>query len=231
MSLDSYTLQTLIAAAYSALNEKQNMPDEQFSQAEIIKWLNTAQKEICAYTECLELSETVAIVSGQANYSLPANWFKTRKIQYKGSINKLLEFVDESSYLDISIIPSGSLITNYTIINNEMYLYPTPSGSTDTYLHLYVGIPDKLVNLTDVPFNGLSRLIPYHQLIADFAVLFALGKETVTPAREIIAGFTPHMQKMKNGLSSTRKAASAQFKRTYPSGGSRPPYPRLPSNY
>lgn len=200
----------------------------------IDKFLNISQIEICKWTEILVGNETPSIVSGTAGYDLPSDWLKTVYVQYRAGSAEFVLLIPMSSatYLRFRTITTSSRPTHYSVFDGKVYIYPTPTGSSDTYYHQYIKLPQELVDLTDVPYNAEERFSAYHQEIADLAINLIQARENKMTSFQVIAAFTKtRLPDMKKRLGSTIKPLSGQARRSNPLMRSSVKSPRLPSNY
>ena len=228
MAVYSTTRLDLVSQVRTELSE----PIEAFFlNAEIVVWLNKAQLEICTIAEALKKTVTVNL-DGSANYALPADFHKEIRIRYKtgGSEFRNLEWMPNDRYLSFRTITTSSFPTHYTIVGNDLYIYPTPTSTTDTFDHYYIALPQALDLDTSVPFNGEDRLTPYHELL----VLYAAGKGKLNEGESEegavrMSAYYSGMQNMKHALRQPRKAGAYSFGETM--GDYKPATVRLPSTY
>lgn len=198
--------------------------------------INIAQFEIAVYTEAILARENPSIVADQANYSLPDDWIKTVSVQYQiapttGNEIRLLSPISREDYLAVRVVPTSSHPTRFAIMDDNLYIYPTPTGTNDEYLHTYVQQPDELVNDTDSLFKGRKHLIPYHSKAADLVINMLIGRNKNISTADVVEAFVPTMERMKQKLNRQFRPGSVQVRRMYSAGTGEPPLPRLPSNY
>ncbi len=53
-----------------------------FTDAEILSWINGAEKDFVGRTRCLETSATLEVTAGRPDYPLPANWLSAKAVFY-----------------------------------------------------------------------------------------------------------------------------------------------------
>jgi hypothetical protein len=147
----------------------------QVTDADIIRWINSAQKQIVLQNESL-LEETVTTnsVLGQQSYSLPVDLLKLRGIQYRASTTtayfrlkgySLAEFNEKADGWD-GTTESGNPIC-YTIYENNITVFPIPDTSIAAAFKVYYNRKPVAVSLTtDTP--ELPEL--YHDTIIKFCL-------------------------------------------------------------
>jgi hypothetical protein len=234
MAAYSQTLLTLRATIRDFLNQPAG--SKNISDTQIDRFLNIAQQEICKYSEALTKTENPAIVASTAAYSLPDDWLSTKSVQYQVDPTSSAEYqvlipISRDEYLNLRTITTSSRPTHYTIYDGNLYIYPTPTGTTDEYYHTYAAQAAELSLTTDVPFNSEKRFYPYHQLLVDLAVNYIRTRDRAQPSQSAIAAFLPMIEVMKRKLGNSTKPPGRQVKRRFAKGGYRPPWPTLPSNY
>lgn len=231
MSVYSQDLETLRATIREIVSQPSG--SQGLTDAAIDRFINIAQVEICKFTEALTGSENPSIVASTAAYSLPADWLKTITIQYQiGSTEfRFLHPISRDDYLRQRTITTSSFPDYYSLFGGDIYIYPTPTGSSDKYLHFYVKQPDELASDADIPYNAEERLYAFHQEIADLAINLIRVKQKGLTSEEAMVTFRPRLEAMKQKINLKHRPSVTQIKRSYPRSGYRPPFPSFPSNY
>ena len=212
MAVNSETLTSLRSAVRDTINE----PTESFiTDVEINRWLNQGILKVICRLEGLEFEQVITMVSGTASYALPNDHQNTIDVQYVGSEYRLLAWMSPGVYRSLSSLGTAGIPSHYTIINNDLYVYPTPSSDTDTVSHRYTASPNKLTNDTDIPYNDITRFYPYHLDLVDFASAKGLAKKSdLTKADYHEALFETNVINMIAELSSRRKGGLGQIARS-----------------
>jgi hypothetical protein len=127
-------------------------------------------REICAETECLKVTDTSNIsVAGQSQYNQPTGCSRIIKVSYAGSrIHGVLEAeldAHNKTWPQSNDTPRR-YINNNTANPPNIVLYPNPTNSGDTIAIQYIMQPTELINNTDIPFNAISTLYSFHDVIA-----------------------------------------------------------------
>lgn len=143
---------------------------QQFSDAQLLAFLNDGQREANVLTWVLQTSTTFTLSGGTTFYAMPTDFLATARVYYKNSK------IDQTSYnqLDATSIgwktASGTPNSYYLDQNNVityMGFYPAPAtSSTGTVIVYYVQQPLELTVTTQVPWNGWNVLLPYHSSLA-----------------------------------------------------------------
>lgn len=142
-----------------------------------LRQINLAQRELCHETRAIQDVFDLSTITDQSTYGLPSNFLTYGKespyLVETGGTTGAIKVVTPG-WMD-SAFPGwraeGSQTTRGTpqyIVNRtsgEFTLHPTP-GRVQTVRIPYVVDPDELVNLEDVPFNGISELNRFSLAIA-----------------------------------------------------------------
>jgi hypothetical protein len=130
-----------------------------------LQYMNQAQREMNEETRALTASSDISVTSGTRDYSVPADFqtFAQEAPFFKDlSGNRTRLNVVSPSDLDARFdhwqdddVHEGD--PAYVLLRNgTLPLHPTPDTSGTITLP-YLVEPDELVDMDDVPFNGLSR--------------------------------------------------------------------------
>jgi hypothetical protein len=147
----------------------------QVTDADILRWINSAQKQIVLQNESLlEKTTTTNTVIGQQVYTLPVDLLKLSAVSYRNSTTtayfrlkgySLSEFNEKVDGWDGST-ESGDPFC-YTISENNIILYPVPNTAVLAGLKVYYNRKPVVVTLTtDTP--ELPEL--YHDTIIKFCL-------------------------------------------------------------
>lgn len=159
---------------------------QRFSQATIDSFLNEAQRQMQNDSWLYQGAFSMDLTSGTIEYSLPADYIATVRVTIASmSITQVsfqgLDGQNGGSY------GNGSPGYNWTVLLSTpteyfidsfvsggaskigFYANPKYTTSRGAVFVQYVRQVPLLVNAADVPFNGNSELLPYHDALADFA--------------------------------------------------------------
>jgi len=229
MPVNSETLESLSTLARDILNEG---GDKLISNTLLAMWLNQAMLRGISLIGRLEKEETIITVSGQAGYAFPSDHKDTIDVQYQSSAeNRLLGYITPQAYRGLSLVDLGDLPWNYTIINEDLTIYPTPGASGLTISHRYDANVQKMSEAEDVPYNGLARFFPYHLDLLDYVNAQARLKAGDQNGHQLYMGqFNSSLSIMQRALSSKRKTGG-QFQRHDNNQNMRNSRVGLPANY
>lgn len=153
--------------------------DVQLTEADVIRWINDAQREIVMHNEgVLQTTGLINLVADQDEYAFPTDLFILRSLRYK--------FTDDLSYNSIKFLNlqefdtfisgwdgtfSGSARPQvYTTYENKIFLYPRPSENvTDGLKVLYSKKPTEISTSAD----PISLPIVYHNVIVKYCYMMA----------------------------------------------------------
>lgn len=145
----------------------------QVTDADIIRWINDAQREIVMHNESvLQIIATQNVVQGQNEYSFPADLYILRSVRIKMPNSEsyhtvhhrnLQEFDRQADGWDGTLFGEG-IPYIYTTYNRDIFIFPAPDqNSTDGLKLLYsqrpVDVTDSLdtLPLPDEYFNAVLK--------------------------------------------------------------------------
>jgi len=177
-------LTTLTSLCSSMANDKdQTKFSGLYTQA-----INLAQQQFSFDSKCCFADNTITVVSGQSQYSLPTDFWLEKKVTHKGlrlapiSRETLEFYIRTVDWTTVKGTP-----TEYDIDPEEaakkLTLIPQP-GDGDigaNCILTYYFVPGDMSAGTDLPFNSYALLAPYHIAIAEWAAWLLLGYDTATP--------------------------------------------------
>jgi hypothetical protein len=143
--------------------------------------INEGAREIVNATWAVEITTTVTLIAHTTYYALPTNLIKTRKALFtraNGTTSELEETSDIKLYTDNPDYErqSGTPAEYFVRIDPdgltplEIAYIPVPtSASTGTVTLSYYATATDMSSDSDVPFNGLLHLVPYHSALVYFA--------------------------------------------------------------
>lgn len=145
-----------------------------FSTATIDGLLNEGQKICILDAKPIIRSIQFELAVGTTYYALPGDYLQMRRLTLK--FLELQEITPEAiaNKAGLSWETSQALPTNYFInfasrTNVGFYPVPGSSSSTGTVRLEYYAQETDLVASSDVPFNGIVEMQPYHDLLAYYA--------------------------------------------------------------
>lgn len=176
----------------------------QVTDDDIIRWINDGQIEVVKHNDgALQKTGTLNLVSGQSQYTLPADLFLLRSLRYKYSdmlsfsalkYKSMQEFDDSIDGWDGTAYSSNHPIF-YTKYENYVILFPTPDQSVTSGLKvLYNQKPTDVTGLMD----SLALPIIYHNTLVRYCMWQAsLLDEDHEPAVMYQGTFEDDMNRLK----------------------------------
>ncbi len=177
--------------------------------------INEVQREINSMTWAVEASSSITTVASTAFYALPTNLIAPVRVTYTDSASVITSLMEESERSVIENMPdfqrnSVGKPTRYFIRQKktsgatqlEAGLIPLPnSSSTGTLTMDYVVQTTDLSSDSDIPFNGLRYLYPYHMTIVYGVTLRLKLIESKADEAEAYASlFDRNVQVMKDNI-------------------------------
>ncbi len=175
----------------------------QISDADIIAWMNDAQRQISVDNE--ELLETVVqsdIVISQSDYSMPSNMNVLRSLMYNNFRLRGLSFAQFNEYIDgFKATPSQNGYGNGTpqvfmVYGGLITLFPTPNQSITSGLRIYYSRhPATITTLADT----LEVPDRYSKAVLEFCLRQAYElDENLWMVDLKDQGYSQQIQKLKN---------------------------------
>lgn len=161
------------------------------TDTELNYWLNEAQREIVNglknYDNFVTLEyDITTTTTSAAGYAMPSNFNEMRRVYIinksssnRTSYTKLLytEYAaldkNQTAWDDVDRDEPTHYFLEYTTSSVILHLYPLVDVShagTDWLKTYYIPKMYDMSLSTDIPFNGLSYLTPYHGMLADYGV-------------------------------------------------------------
>ncbi len=152
-----------------------NSPQPKWSNTNLNDKINTAQTQTVNKTYCIIITTYITTTANTREYTLPSDFLRVRRASYyrlSGGTTYYvrLENVDKQSLDRIEKWEIGiaTIPVRYYVESNTIGLDPKPYSSLvgTSYLKVeYYARATDMTADTDIPFNGLSFLYPYHDLI------------------------------------------------------------------
>lgn len=193
---------TLSKAREKIKNRLSQVGSTKYSDGFIDDFVNEAQTLIATHTDCLETTEDITLVSSQAEYSIPDDWFRTTLVKFEGSENRYLDPASMRDYMNISVITTSSIPEAFIIddVSNKIIIWPTPT-TTDNVRHDYIVQPNELTSGTDILLNGIKRLYRYHNDVVSLTVNMIKAVEKGALPDEALAPFVAKLRALKADIS------------------------------
>lgn len=166
----------------------------QITPADIIRWVNDAQRKITNNTDLLQVIKVTDAIVGQSEYTIPPDISKVKEIRLNGLRLKSLSLVEADEYIYMYDNPNSSNSGTpqaYWLFGTSFFLYPTPDTPYTNGLKLYcTRFPIDIVNTTDTPELNQA----YHGTIVDYVIQQAMEMD------ENYQGAQVKAQQVKTGM-------------------------------
>lgn len=159
---------------------------EPASNTTLNRLLNRAQRELATdvrrnreLATFYQTSETITTTANTYLYDLPADWVNTLRIEDEDGAN--LKYSPTRDFVDTAG-ETAETAGYFGFQGNQIWLYPTPSTTGETYTHFYNANP------TDMSANADNPDFPTgfeHLIVLKAALKFGMGK---TPQLQNIYG-------------------------------------------
>jgi hypothetical protein len=154
-----------------ATRVKRQFGDEsgaQITDADILRWVNDAQREIAVNNSLLQTIATSSIVAGNSQFSLPPDLLTLHSVILEGrKLNEISSKDIEEYFADTSVGEPHS----FWVWGSKLHLAPTPASSITNGLVLYyTRIPVAVTTVGDTP--ELSQ--QYHNRIVEYCIAQAM---------------------------------------------------------
>lgn len=194
-----------------ATRVKRQFGDEagaQITDADIIRWINDAQREIAVANDLLQTTATTAAVVGQDQYSLPPDVLTLRSVRFAGNKLKLLTAEEAATLIGTDNGTTQGTPTYYSTWGIKIDLYPAPASADPDDLQLYyTRQPAAVALVTDTP----ELPTQYHNRIVDYCI---------AQAYELDDNYESYESKMKvfqTGVDRLKGQSEWQGQDVYPS--------------
>jgi len=137
-----------------------------FTGVRISSAVNIIQSNMMTETFPIEKISTIAIVSGQREYSLPTDTFALQRVLIDNKLlpQKSIAKLDDDNSWQVagdSQTPTCYYVKHTTASVIGFNVIPSTTNSVIMTIQ-YVAMPSTLSNDSDIPFDGLTRLEPFH---------------------------------------------------------------------
>lgn len=142
----------------------------QIQDADIIRWINDAQRDIAMKHSLLQTKATSNVVASQADYTLPTDLLNLFSVRYNGA--RLTEFSIQEVDLDgLAANPTSTgTPDSFTYFGDLLTLYPTPATALTGGLTIFYTKQPTVVATTA---DSLTLPERYHNSIVQFCLQMA----------------------------------------------------------
>lgn len=139
----------------------------QVTDADVIRWINDAQKEIAVQNDLMQATGTAPSVINQNEYDFPADMLGLNKLFYNNYKLRFLAREEYDAYVnpqDPNEVNTGDPLV-YTRWGAKYLVYPRPSA-VGTFKLLYTQRPAEVDDINDT----LAIPVEYHPRIVEFCL-------------------------------------------------------------
>lgn len=170
----------------------------QLTDADIIRWINDAQRDISMKHNLLQTKASSNVVGGQADYSVPADLLNLFGVRYNGQ--RLVEYSLQE--IDLDGLGSNPAETgtpaSYSFFANVLTLYPTPVSDLVSGLTIFYTKQPTVITTAADP---LTLPESYHNAIVSFVLTSAYEMDENWQAAQFkSAEFNGDMSELKGKL-------------------------------
>lgn len=189
----------MLSTAGIADRVKRQFGDEagsQITDADIVRWINDAQRDIALANNLLQIKANTATVAGQADYSLPTDILTLHSVTYKGDKLTGLSLQESNELVGSRQDNSSGTPTHFWRWANSISLYPKPADASAPLVLFYTRRPVEVNSIGTGVFPELPA--QYHSRIVEYCL---------AQAYELDANFEGYQLKMNQftaGVTSTK---------------------------
>ena len=143
------------------------------TDARIVAWLNEGQDYAAVYSWAFVKRTTFGLTVGTTEYALPADFQTAQRVTFEdGAFPETtlssLDGTDGSPWIRSAGRPNSYYVRSTTFTVIGFYPIPGSFSSTGTIVLDYVATVQALVELADIPFNGVPEYYPLHLSLPKF---------------------------------------------------------------
>lgn len=142
----------------------------QVTTADLIRWINDAQRDIGQAQEIIETVATTSSVVAQAAYDVPVDIINLKRVTYKGKNVKNVSLQEYDQYItnnqDNPLNAESGDPEIFYRYANELTFYPVPDTAADDIKLYYSQYPEEVTAAGD----ELTLPIKYHNRIVEYCL-------------------------------------------------------------
>ena len=198
-----------------ALRVTQDPTPQRYSDAMLNSYINIVQQEVNHDTWAVEASSSITLAASTTYYSLPTLYSGMKRAVFTDANGQTIQLQEYSEKSVIDNTPNyendqiGSPTRYFTRQSKsggtavQISFLPIPTTVTTEKVRIdYLVQPNTLVNDTDIPFNGLLTLTPFHEVIVYGVVVhLQLIEDELDAANAYEQLYTQEEQAMRGGAS------------------------------
>ncbi len=168
----SKTAETLISEVRILSRDPSATGRTRFTNSQILDFINEGQRDTISGTLCVRKEYTFDTSSGTAYYAMPGDFIRIDRVLSDSTRleeKSPLKLDQESDTWEDDTGPPTVYFINYSSRTKlGLYPYPVTGGSTTTIkTEYYAQVYD--LSTSSTPFNSITELIPYQQMLVYYA--------------------------------------------------------------
>ena len=192
-----------------AIRVKRQFGDEdgaQITDADILRWINDAMRDIALRNNLLEVKAATATVAGTQDYALPTDLLTLHSVRYGTNKLKSLSLQEADEFMDTDSTNKG-VPAYYSMWGQTISLYPIPQDSI-TSLNIYYTRQPLVVS-----DNSQTPEIPavYHLRLVEYCIAQAFELDSEPDS------YAAKMAQFNQGVQSTKDNSEWKQRDFYPS--------------
>lgn len=181
-----------------ATRVKRQFGDEanaQITDADIIRWVNDAQRELALANNLLQVRATTTPIAGQAEYAIPSGLLTLHSCKYRNVKLVPLSIQEADDLLDPTVTTSGTP-THFYQWSSRLILYPAPdTGTAEDLTLFYTRVPVEITLVSQTP----ELPVQYHNRILEYCLAQAAELDDNPETYQMKMGeFKSNTQNMKD---------------------------------
>lgn len=144
---------------------------QRYSDTQLLAMINEAQRDVINSTLYISTQTSFVTVSGTTYYAMPTNYIQVERLTYSGrNLNEGSLISQDGQFNNAAWETTGGLPQVYFQRNSKFgqlgfYPFPNSASSTGTVLVDYFCYATDLSADSDIPYNGDTYSVPYHDLL------------------------------------------------------------------
>ena len=174
------------------------------SEVMVSSFVNVAVQEAAMYTWCMTNTTSYPVISGKVLYSYNPDMVAIQRLTLDGAMIPAtsITVLDKNSQGNWQASMSTASPTVYYSDNGTIGFDTILSTAYNHTLSItYIQVPNQLVNDSNVPFNGVSRYVPFHMAICYYtAALICYADNRPSEGDKYYKMYTDRIQNMSSTI-------------------------------
>lgn len=145
-----------------------------FTDTQLNSLINEAQRDVINATWAIQKQTSITLVSGTTYYAIPTDLMEITRVTFNDKNLKETTFAaEDAAASNAAWERTGGIPISYFQDSTQpgyigMRPFPNSSSSTGTVKVMYIAFAADLSADGDIPFNTITRLYPFHDLLILF---------------------------------------------------------------